>query len=588
MSSRAFEENFEATVPTVETVAASEGMPAYPHQSLRATGDSTSMSFRSVVLENPYLRVTVCPDLGGRIVRILDKRTGTEVLPTGSMELNDNGSRGVSLISGISFFGDEHNSPTSMSQVEFVLHQPDEDKGSAAVMTFALLVGSGLSLQTCFTLPPDSSQVLVEMRVHNRTVMPVRYDCGCCVGLAPDSAYCVYNGELDIGIHFDGAEVDDLGDVYCADEQVLAPRDVVVHRMRIVPHTGLGGYVAGSPDMVANVVSSELRLLSTRPITDCKVFLQTSDGQTLETNADLDPTSVFRANLPKDARSVSVRDRDKRELLSFDIGAPVEEQEDVPYSFVGEALDSAANHVLQGRPPSSIDEQILTDSSQVHSKEPVIENPHALPMHLRGIAHLTAAKQAIARGELRAAEASLGDALSTLADDPLTWWLKAVVQRLIGEAEEDRPELLNAHFLSPMEPALRAESYLSQDQAQGSEPNPILKPLVADPDALHECVHLLVEAGLFGEASRLIDEAQRHKEHPLLRYMLAWCLLRGTRMAAEASEQVRKAGEAEIEPPFPWRPFELRAVKDLSTEFPDDVRLQSLLKLIGVNEQRPR
>jgi len=39
---------------------------------------------------------------------------------------------------------------------------------------------------------------------------------------------------------------------------------------------------------------------------------------------------------------------------------------------------------------------------------------------VRGLAHLVAAKHAAASGDFRAADESLNEALSTLADDPLT------------------------------------------------------------------------------------------------------------------------------------------------------------------------
>lgn len=586
MSSRAFEEFFDATVPTVEAVPvdlSDPGLPSYPHQTLKATGRKTDSTFRAVVLENSYLRVTVCPDLGGRIIRLLDKRTGTEILPARDMTLTGLGRRGVSLVDGVAFFGDEPHSALSMSQVDYVVHEPDDETGSAAVMTHSLLVGTGLSLQTCVTLPPDSAQVLVEMRVHNRTLLPVDYSCGCCVGLERTVGSAFYDDERDAGLFFDGAFFDDSSAVFCIDDGVLAPRESVEHRLRIVPFAGLGGFAAGSQDMIANVSGCELRIQSTARFNLSKVFLLTQDSETMETDADLDPATVFRANLPDGAAAVTVRSPEKAELLNFRLSGDGSKQRPVKGSTAWRAMRSSAELARRKAPPESIEELLFADVLDLHVRAPLERHVPGVPVHVRGLAHLIAAKHAAATSDLRSADDSLNEALSTLGDDPLTWWMKAVVQRLLGEADEERPELLNAHYLSPLEPALRAESFLSLDQTMGSEPNPIMKPLVDDPDAMHEVVHLLVEAGLFGEAARLIDEAQRHREHPLLRYMFAWCLLRGTRMVAEASEQVKRAGEAELGAPFPWRPFEVRAVRELAARFPDDFRLKTLAKIIDVN-----
>jgi hypothetical protein len=115
-------------------------------------------------------------------------------------------------------------------------------------------------------------------------------------------------------------------------------------------------------------------------------------------------------------------------------------------------------------------------------------------------------------------------------------------------------------------------------QTHSKEPSAVLKGF--SPDDFHETVHLLIEAGLYQEATRLMDEAQRHQEHPLLRYMHAWCLMQTTRMEVEASFELQKAGKAPIEPPFPWRPLEVRAVRELAERFSKDERLRALVGLL--------
>jgi len=151
---------------------------------------------------------------------------------------------------------------------------------------------------------------------------------------------------------------------------------------------------------------------------------------------------------------------------------------------------------------------------------------------------------------------------------------------LVGERDEESPELAAAHALSPLEPVLRAEAFLSIPQTHGKEPSTVMRPLAGDPDALHECAHLYIEAGFLSDASRLIDEALRHGEHPMLRYMHAWILMKHTRMEMEAAAEVSRAAKSPLQPPFPWRPLEVQAVEELHARFPNDERLRALSELL--------
>jgi hypothetical protein len=204
----------------------------------------------------------------------------------------------------------------------------------------------------------------------------------------------------------------------------------------------------------------------------------------------------------------------------------------------------------------------------------------SLPIHLRGAAYVREAQKATLEGDLQGALGQLDSALATLGDDPLCWWHRAVIARLVGERDDDSPELANAHALSPLEPVLKAEAFLSMPQTHGKEPSAMLKSLAHDPDAMLECVHLYIEANLFAEASRLIDEALRHGEQPLLRYMNAWMLMTHTRMEMEAASEVVNAGKSPVQPPFPWRPLEVEAVEFLAQRFPNDERLGTLKGLL--------
>jgi hypothetical protein len=178
--------------------------------------------------------------------------------------------------------------------------------------------------------------------------------------------------------------------------------------------------------------------------------------------------------------------------------------------------------------------------------------------------------RALAGHDYESAEIAFERSLLFNAEDPLTWWIKALTSRLRNGPGEERSELLNAHFLAPAEPALRAEAFLSQSQEMGKEPSPLVAALDENPEAFVEVAALLVEAGLDDQATRWIDEALRHQDLAMLRYLQGFCFLRASRMQVEAAECVAAAARLGFVPPFPWRTVEWQAIEALSERFPDD------------------
>jgi hypothetical protein len=161
----------------------------------------------------------------------------------------------------------------------------------------------------------------------------------------------------------------------------------------------------------------------------------------------------------------------------------------------------------------------------------------------------------------------------------LLWWDKALAARL--DEQDNQSEILNAHFLAPLEPALRAESFLSQPISLDPEPNRLLASLEENAEEFIEVACLLIEAGLYDQASRWIDESLRHRDLPMLRYLMAYCLLTATRLGAEASDQIRIAAQSPVAPPFPYRDLEKTVIDVLRKSFPDDRNLEVYQRLLG-------
>ena len=97
----------------------------------RLTNRRVDVVWRSLHLENEYLRLTVLPDLGGRIYRCLDKRTSREMFYANpSIKKALIGYRGAWSAFGVEFnFPVSHNW-VSMSPVDFATQQYPDGSGS--------------------------------------------------------------------------------------------------------------------------------------------------------------------------------------------------------------------------------------------------------------------------------------------------------------------------------------------------------------------------------------------------------------------------------------------------------------------------
>jgi tetratricopeptide (TPR) repeat protein len=186
----------------------------------------------------------------------------------------------------------------------------------------------------------------------------------------------------------------------------------------------------------------------------------------------------------------------------------------------------------------------------------------------------------LAQGDTAEAGERFEQALLYNADDPLLWWEAAAAARVAGRSGDEEPaELLNAHYLSPLEPALRAEAFLSQPVEPGKEPNPLVAPLDEAPESYIEVAAMLVEHGLLSDATRWIDEALRHADLAMLRILLAYCYLSGSRMAAEAASEIQKAEALGLPTPLPWRRVEIDALRAVGSRFPEAVGIRKWLEL---------
>lgn len=563
MASDIFEETLELEIGLLEAGPVTEN--SYPYPSLTPLGRSEARSFRAVILENPYLRATFVPALGGRLLSLFDKRTQAEVLPDGPLTPVEGGRRGAYLAAGIELHLDGRERLTSLAAVQYAAEEPEED-GPAGLWLSEAVTGTGMSWHLHATLPPDRAELRLEARVFNRTWGELPYRAGLRLPALAESrtdgsAFFSSQDGRGVGLipergRWD-ARVAHASLVLSRFEgmRLLAPRQLDTWAMSVIPFSDMGGVSGVGRDGAIGIEEALFRLQAARPLTQHKVVILTKSGQTLEAPLQASPERVVGIPLPEAASGVAVMDANKNVVIRWEGDWPT-----IP------ALDLAPSAVLRRPPLATLPEDLESATFDVST---------------RHIAHALLGNRALASGDLSEAEFRYEQALLYNAEDHLTWWMKAVTQRQGGGEGDEVAEMLNAHYLSPLEPALRAESFFRQPRAIEREPTALLKPMADNPENFIEVAALLVEARLFEEASRWIDEAVRHVDLPMLRYLLAYAHVEATGMDFEAADQLATAAKAPLGPPFPWRPIERVAIEALANRFPDDERLRELLAVMG-------
>ena len=563
MATDAFEEALDLRIGLLEAVA-----PASPYPRLRPTGVVEPRTFGAVRLENAFLRATVLPGLGGRILSILDRRTGTEILDPVPLQATTGGPRGARLAAGVQLLLDGDDRPNDLGPVDFQIEEPPE-----AVWLAESVGGTGLSFHLRVELPPERAELRLEARVLNRTRRPLPYNGALALALGEvrTDGEVAWSPTRRAGLRLRSDELEH-GEIRegrlvrsrFSETGLLGPRQVDVWHAVLTPFSGLDGLPAVSDDAAATFDATRVQVQVVTPIPGARVLLGLADGQTLEAPADLAPEEVLEIpleGLHADPVALAVQDAGRTDRLRT---GPVD----------GGWLPTGAPA------PASLPDPDVDAMDSTELRRLLFSPAH------RALAHLELGYRDLAAGAYAQADERLESALLYNADDPLNWWTKAMARRL-AEDQEEGPELPNAHFLAPLEPVLRAEAFLAQPAAQGREPNPLVAPLAERPEALVEVACLLLEIGARAEASRWIDEALRHREVAMLRLLAAWSFLRGSRMEAEAAALVAAAGRLPFDPPYPWREIERRALAELAERFPGDARLEEYRALSGAVPPSP-
>lgn len=565
-----FEDGLDLRIGLLEAAPISANA-AYPFPRLKPTGNTEQRRFRSVVMENAYLRVTLVPALGGRILSIFDKRTGRKILPAADpLTFASEGRRGVTIPVGIQLRIDGEDRLNALGNVALQIEDAADEESLAGVWIAETAMPPGIGFHQRIALAPDRAELLIDVRIANRTFAPLPYDGELALpfGDGEWDGVTLYSPSRDAGLcltsetPFDGVRMEGGVLRYARFGKLrwLAARQMDTWTVRVTPFSGLGGVSASTNEAAVFMNERILRVQSASERRNHKLVLLTESGETLEAPAELYGEHLLEIpleGLPSAPRAVVLMDEGKQEILRFDRSAPSPPPRGFERSPEEEARPSGPT---------------LTTPVEALRRE-------TFGMANRYLAHTLLGRAALAERDWLRADRELEQAIGYNAEDPLLWWAKAVTRRMAG-SEEESSELLNAHYLAPLEPALRAEGFLSQPLAIGKDPSPLLEVLAENPEEFVEVACLLIEQGLLDQANRWIDEALRHRDLAMLRLLMAYCLLRGTRMDADAAEHVAAAARV-AGGPYPWRAVEREAIQFLVTRFPADAHLAELASWIA-------
>jgi tetratricopeptide (TPR) repeat protein len=151
------------------------GRPVYPYPVLDTlTRLRVDKSYRAVFLENEYLKVTVLPELGGKLYAIFDKTANRDVLYTNHVvKYGIVGIRGAWTSGGIEWNFPDGHTVTTVSPVDYTTRM--EPDGSAACTVGDTERIQRMQWAVTIRLRPGWKVVETEVTLNNRREVPGRY-----------------------------------------------------------------------------------------------------------------------------------------------------------------------------------------------------------------------------------------------------------------------------------------------------------------------------------------------------------------------------------------------------------------------------
>ncbi len=134
----------------------------------------TLKTYRTLVLENAYLRVTIIPDLGGRVYSVFDKVSQAEVFYKNNViKFSPLAIRGAFFSGGIEFSFPVAHAPTTADPVNWFIRQNADESASISFGGIEHL--SRMKWMVTLTLFPDRCALAQDVTLTNPYFLPGRF-----------------------------------------------------------------------------------------------------------------------------------------------------------------------------------------------------------------------------------------------------------------------------------------------------------------------------------------------------------------------------------------------------------------------------
>ncbi len=139
------------------------------------TNKGEMKKWKMVVLENRYIKVYVCPDVGGKVWGAIEKSTGEEFLYFNDVvKFRDVAMRGSWTSGGLEYnFGDIGHIPTCATPVDYVINEKED--GSVSCTVGAIDLPSGTKWSVEISLQKDKAYFETKASWFNTSSLPVTY-----------------------------------------------------------------------------------------------------------------------------------------------------------------------------------------------------------------------------------------------------------------------------------------------------------------------------------------------------------------------------------------------------------------------------
>lgn len=560
-----------------------ESLTRYPLNQLEILDRRSTQEWQLIVLENEFTRVEILPDFGGMIRQITDLRNGFSVF-SANLEIEGGGGRGAQIDGGIQWYVGDAPRDLSLAPIRYAIREPEDQDGAASVVMFERLPGLPISWHASISLNHDSNAIRIAFKLFNRGLMANAVSSGLAFPSEfefDERWFSVANG-MRLIVDSSRIVANESGSLLTLrpDCPQILPRETVGWEARLI---------IASEDSDVEFKHPELPISQSMFRATMNALWQSAYGDVVEGGEE-------------DEDDLDDSDEDGEEQIPLHL---FNEDDDAFLQIDDEGLDDEFD---------DLDSDEDDDDNELDGDNPFFEEFFDDPMELSAERQFIRAVVEFQLGASDGDELTIGDSipglrpmsllcrammharqqefaqaielvkdyLSYAADDPFTWWFLAALYR---KSNIDSDVIENAHYLAPLDPLLRAEAFLSQSSAMTRDPNPLIKPLADDPDAMIDVACELMQVGFFDDLARWVDECRRHREIPQLRYMLAYAYRLQDTMMVEAAAEVSRASKAPLAPPFPSRVWEILAIRSMHEAFPNDARLAEIVALLDSAEE---